>query len=278
MMNGARTLKLSIVLEQNKNAYTKSEVKLYEYVKEHLDKIMYCSLTELSEICSVGEATVLRFCRKLGFTGYQDFKLAVAQELTFVNQQSENETYVEKVKSNMIGVIEDTYAIIDESTLESAINLIDSKNEIILFGVGHSGITAYDMQSRLLRIGKNVEVITDPHFQIMRACSVTTDTVIIAISLSGSTIDIVDSITQAKNNGATIISITNYTKSPLTKLSDLVLLTSGKENPMDGGSMVAKVSQLFVIDLICTGLSIKSYEYANEMKQKTAASISEKLY
>lgn len=266
------------MLEQNRNAYTKSEVKLYDYVKDHLDKIMYCSLTELSDICGVGEATILRFCRKLGFTGYQDFKLAVAQELTYVSHSDGNETYIDKIKTNLTNVIEDTFAVVDESILEAAIDLLENKKEVIIYGVGHSGITAYDMQSRLLRIGKNVDVITDPHFQVMRSCSTSSDTVIIAISLSGSTKDIVDSVSEAKKNGAKIISITNYTKSPLTKISDLVLLTSGKENPMDGGSMVAKVSQLFVIDLICTGISVRTYKYAHDMKQKTAASISEKLY
>lgn len=277
-MNGAIILKLSIVLEQNRKAYTKSEVKIYEYVKENLEKIMYYSLTELSEICLVGEATILRFCRKLGFTGYQDFKLAAAQELAYVSQTSSEKTYVEKIKDNLTNVINDTYAVLDEEILEKIVDLINEKKEIIIFGVGHSGITAYDMQSRLLRIGKNVEVITDPHFQIMRACLTSSETVIIAISLSGSTIDIVDSVSKGKENGANVVAITNYTKSPLTKISDFVLLTSARENPMDGGSMVAKVSQLFVIDLICTGLSVKTYEQSRLMKQKTAASISEKLY
>ncbi len=271
-------VKLSILLEQNRNHYTKSETRLYEYVVDNLDKVMYFSLTELAEICSVGEATILRFCRKIGFKGYQDFKLAAAQELTLVTKASGDETFVEKVKNNMVAVLSDTYAVVDEGILEKTIDVIEDSAEILVFGVGHSGITALDLQSRFLRFGKHVEVITDPHFQIMRACSVNEKTTIIAISLSGSTKDIVDAVTVAKDMGANVVAITNYVKSPLTKQSDLVLLTSGKENPMDGGSMVAKISQLYVIDLICTGFSMRRYDETKDMKNRTAEAVSAKLY
>lgn len=270
--------KLSILLEQNKNRYTKSELRLYEYVVENLDKVMYYSLTELSEICSVGEATILRFCRKIGFKGYQDFKLAAAQELTFMTKTNGDETFVEKIKNNMISVLNDTYDVVDEEELEKVIEAIYSSDEVLIYGVGHSGITALDLQSRFLRIGKNVEVITDAHFQIMRSCSVDENSTIIAISLSGSTKDIVDAVTEAKQNHAKVVAITNYVKSPLTKQADLVLLTSGKENPLDGGSLVAKVSQLYVIDLICTGLSMREYDKTKSMKNKTAEAVSSKLY
>ncbi len=271
-------IKLSILLEQNKNTYTKSDKKLYAYTKDHLDEVMYHSLTELAEICHVGEATVLRFCRKLGFNGYQDFKLAAAQELSLISRPHHDETYVEKIRSNMIDTLNDTYEVIDRETLDSVVRLIDQRKDVVIYGVGHSGISACDLKSRFMRIGKSVEVVTDPHFQMIRACSLDEESVVIAISLSGSTIDIVDAVSAAREQKATVVAITNYTKSPLTKLADHVLLTSGKENPMDGGSLVAKVSQLYVIDLLCTGLALERADEAQRMKNLTAESVSVKLY
>ncbi|SDK22911.1 MurR/RpiR family transcriptional regulator [Natronincola ferrireducens] len=272
------TTKLSLLLEQYKIDYTKSEKKLYEYVINNFEKVMYHSLTELAEICQVGEATILRFCRKLGYEGYQDFKLAVAQDLSTVTKNSGDETYVEKIKNNMIEAIADTYNIIDLNTLEDVIDKINLSNDVVVYGIGLSGIVALDMKSRFLRIGKNISVVTDPHFQMMRSCSTNKDTVIIAISLSGSTKDIVDAVKVAKNNGAFVMAITSHIKSPLTKYSDLVLLTSGKENPLDSGSLVAKISQIFVIDLICTGVTMKNYENAKKFKAMTAEAVSNKLY
>lgn len=272
------TTKLSLLLEQYKIDYTKSEKKLYEYIIDNFERVMYHSLTELAEICQVGEATILRFCRKLGYEGYQDFKLAVAQDLSAVTKSNGDETYVEKIKNSMVSVLDDTYEVIDLKTLEETVEKINQSDDVVVYGIGLSGIVGLDMQSRFLRIGKNISVVTDPHFQTMRSCSANKNTVIIAISLSGSTKDTVDAVKIAKNNGAFVIAITSYIKSPLTKYSDLVLLTSGKENPLDSGSLVAKISQIFVVDLICTGVTMKNYENAKKFKAMTAEAISGKLY
>jgi len=273
-------IKLSILMEQSRPNFTKSEHKLYEHITTHLETVMYNSLTELSELCNVGEATILRFCRKIGFGGYQDFKLAVAQELSIVKQMASGseDTFMDRIKSNLKQVIDDTYEVNNSVALQEAISLINNSDDILIYGVGHSGITALDLQSRFVRIGKNVQVVTDPHFQMMRSCSANEKTVVIAISLSGSTKDIVDAVKKAKENHSTVIAITNYTKSALTKLADIVLLTSGKENPLDGGSMVAKVSQLFVIDMLCTGIALEGLERALKYRQETAEAVAHKLY
>lgn len=267
-------------MEQSRPNFTKSEHKLYEHITTHLETVMYNSLTELSELCNVGEATILRFCRKIGFGGYQDFKLAVAQELSIVKQMASGseDTFMDRIKSNLKQVIDDTYEVNNSVALQEAISLINNSDDILIYGVGHSGITALDLQSRFVRIGKNVQVVTDPHFQMMRSCSANEKTVVIAISLSGSTKDIVDAVKKAKENHSTVIAITNYTKSALTKLADIVLLTSGKENPLDGGSMVAKVSQLFVIDMLCTGIALEGLERALKYRQETAEAVAHKLY
>ena len=266
-------------MDQFKPNYTKAELKLYEYIKDHLETVMYNSLTELSEICTVGEATILRFCRKIGYKGYQDFKLAVAQEHSLILSKPDGEdTFVNRIRNNMQKVIDDTHATMNPESIEAAIKWMDECEDIIIYGVGHSGITALDFQSRLMRVGKNVQVVSDPHFQVMRSCSANEKTLIIAISLTGSTMDIVDAVRIAKGKNAKIIAITSYVRSPLTRFADTVLLTSGKENPLDGGSMVGKVSQLFVIDLLCTGYIMNNMAYAQEIKKESAEAVTSKLY
>ncbi|SDJ06474.1 MurR/RpiR family transcriptional regulator [Natribacillus halophilus] len=270
--------KLTMLMEQNKNTFTKSEQKLHQYIMERFEDVLYQSLTEISIECKLGEATVLRFCRKLGFKGYQDFKFALAQELSSLQKTNNEETYIDKVRSNMTRVIEDTHELLDPDSLQEAIEKISNADEVIAYGISSSGIAGLDMQNRLMRIGKNIEVVTDSHNQVFRSVSVTRKTVIIAISLTGSTKDIVDAVQEAKKNHATVIAITNYVKSPLTKYSDLALLTSAKENPLDSGSLVSKVSQLFVIDLLCTGIAMTQYGNAQQNKAFIARAISSKLY
>ncbi|WP_411843822.1 MurR/RpiR family transcriptional regulator [Salinicoccus sp. HZC-1] len=278
MNEGNNGVKATIRLEQAKRNFTKSELKIYDYIVEHKDQVLYHSLTELAEACNVGEATVLRLFRKIGYKGFQGFKFSLAKEVDAAGKDEDNNSYVSKVKNSMMTALENSYEVIDEDQLEKAIDLIDGASNVVVFGVGSSSIAGLDMQNRLLRIGKNIEVFGDPHSQVMRTTSMDEDTVVIAISITGSTRDTVDSVSAAKKKHAKIISITNYTKSPLTKYSDCILLSSAKESPLDSGSLVSKVAQLFVIDLLCTGLTLKNYEQAERNRLDLSENITGKLY
>jgi len=274
---GKNEVKASIRLEQAKQNFTRSELKIYDYIDKNPEQVLYHSLTELAEACSVGEATVLRLFRKIGYKGFQSFKFSLAKEVDDFGEEDSN-SYISRVKNSMLRTLEDSSAVIDEEQLERAVDMIDSAGDTVVFGVGSSSIAGLDMQNRLLRIGKNIEVIADPHSQVMRTASMDEDTVVVAISITGSTRDTVDSVKAAKDKGARIISITNYTRSPLTRFSECVLLSSAKESPLDSGSLVSKVAQLFVIDLICTGLSIRNREQAERIRLDITGNITGKLY
>ena len=270
-------VKASIRLEQAKRNFTKSELKIYDYIYKNPAQVLYHSLTELAEACNVGEATVLRLFRKIGYKGFQSFKFSLAKEVDTLGEEDSN-SYISRVRNSMLRTLEDSSAVIDEVQLERAVDMIDSAKDTVVFGVGSSSIAGLDMQNRLLRIGKNIEVVSDPHSQVMRTASMGEDTVVVAISITGSTRDTVDSVKAAKDKGARIIAITNYTKSPLTKFSECVLLSSAKESPLDSGSLVSKVAQLFVIDLICTALSIRNSERAERIRLDITGNITGKLY
>ncbi|MBF6632531.1 MurR/RpiR family transcriptional regulator [Microbacterium sp. APC 3898] len=270
--------KPSILMEQHKHTFTKSEHKIYDYILSHPDKVLYHSLTELSEYSKVAEATVLRFFRKLGFKGFQDFKFLFAQEVPQANHAPQDESFVHRIRYNIVQAIEDSSEVVDLGTLEKCINAIDASQDVVIFGIGSSGIAGLDMQNRLMRIGKHVNAITDSHFQIMRASSLNENSVVIAISLTGSTKDIVDAVKLAKEKKATVIALTNYVKSPLTKYADHVLLSSAKESPLDSGSLVSKIAQLYLIDLICTGLTMNNVKDAESVKREITEHIAGKLY
>lgn len=271
-------VKPTAMMAQRKSDFTKSDTKISEYISSNKEKIIYHSLTEMAEACGVAEATLLRFFRKLDYKGFQDFKFMLAQEISSETLESEDDSFIGKVKNNVFQVVADTTEVVEEEVLDKAIDIIDGSTDVVIFGIGSSGIAALDMQNRLMRIGKNASVITDSHFQIMRAASMTKDTVVIAISLTGSTKDIVDAVSASKESGATVLALTSYVKSPLTKFADLVLLSSAKESPLDSGSLVSKISQLFLIDLICTGLTMKNVKEAKAIKLKISKNTSSKLY
>lgn len=272
------SIKPSILMEQIKHTLTKSETKINEYIRLHSQQVLYYSLTELSDASGVAEATVLRYFRKLGFKGFQEFKLFLAQETLLGTQQDGEDTFIDKIKNNMVLAINESAELVRLEDLQKGIEIINSTEDVVIYGIGSSGIAGLDMQNRLMRIGKHASVITDPHFQIMRASTMSEKTVVIAISHTGSTKDIVDAAKIAKANNSKIIALTSYVKSPLTKFADLVLLCSAKENPLDSGSLVSKISQLYLIDLLCTGLTMKNIEQAKSIKMNISKNISCKLY
>ncbi|WP_334075707.1 MULTISPECIES: MurR/RpiR family transcriptional regulator [Paenibacillus] len=262
---------------------TKAEQKVALRVLEHANEVLYSSITEFAEASGVGETTVIRFCRKIRFKGYQEFRLALAQSQTLkkmeeFRQEDHEVDFVERLCSHAVRILQVSLSLIDRNHLEQAIDTLDKARLIQFFGVGSSGITALDAKNRFLRIGRRSEVASDSHIQAMSAVLLEKGDVAVGFSVSGSTKDTNDILAKAKSNGAAVIAVTNYAKSPITGIADIVLLTAAKESPLDGGSMSAKISQMFVIDLLCEGLSLRDSERAKRMKEKTARAVIDKIY
>src|SRR5699024_10162761 len=114
-------INLSMIMEQNKNKFTKSEHKIFHYITNNFEEILYKSITEIVNSCHVGEETVLRFCRKLGFKGYKDFKLSIARELSTHQKSDQHETYISNVKNNMVQTVKDSCALVDDEQLQQSI-------------------------------------------------------------------------------------------------------------------------------------------------------------
>lgn len=272
---------MSEIINSHYPSLTHSEQKVAAYVLENLEKVIYYSVTDLSIEVGVGETTVLRFCRKIGLKGYQEFKLRIAQNLpeeTHGNDAENHNNLIERIASNTIDTINNTSSMVDETTLEEAINMLSNAKSINFFGVGTSGITAMDAKTRFLRIGKKIEALVDPHLQAMTASTLTEEDVVVGLSISGSTRDTIESLEIAKNKGAKVIAITYYSRSPITQFADIVLPGGAKESPLEGGSLTAKISQLFIVDLLCTGIALRDKDESLVMTEKTAKAVVGKIY
>ncbi|SIB42992.1 RpiR-family transcriptional regulator [Mycobacteroides abscessus subsp. abscessus] len=160
---------------------------------------------------------------------------------------------------------------------ESAREVIAS-NKVYLFGVGASGVMAQQAQYRFMRLGFNAESASDSHVIAMNCALAKKGDVVIGISTSGSTKDLVDAIDIAKRNGAFIICITNHMKSPITKYGDVALLTSGVEDPLHGGAFSSLISQMHVLDMLTRFIERQHKEHSLAALQKTAKAVSDKLY
>ncbi|HGJ7545728.1 MurR/RpiR family transcriptional regulator [Streptococcus pneumoniae] len=249
-----------------------------DYILVRDSEIVYETSSEIVSKVKVGEGTLNRFCKKIGYSGFQELKLKMTKDiLELESQKMSSDTFIDEIKNNYLSIVESTRKLIDGRQIELAIKLIREANQILMIGVGSSGNAAREFESSLLRIGIISKTVIDTHFQLMHTALLKDNDLIIAFSLSGFTKEVEETLLNAKRKNVKIISITNYSSRNIAKLSDCVLLTSKKESYLEGGSLMAKASQLFIIDVICTRLSLINYEDTICKKEEIASLLSNKV-
>ncbi|HGQ4443106.1 TPA: MurR/RpiR family transcriptional regulator [Streptococcus pneumoniae] len=249
-----------------------------DYILVRDSEIVYETSSEIVSKVKVGEGTLNRFCKKIGYSGFQELKLKMTKDiLELESQKMSSDTFIDEIKNNYLSIVESTRKLIDGRQIELAIKLIREAKQILMIGVGSSGNAAREFESSLLRIGIISKTVIDTHFQLMHTALLKDNDLIIAFSLSGSTKEVEETLLNAKRKNVKIISITNYSSRNIAKLSDCVLLTSKKESYLEGGSLMAKASQLFIIDVICTRLSLINYEDTICKKEEIASLLSNKV-
>jgi DNA-binding MurR/RpiR family transcriptional regulator len=274
-----------VLISSHYKAMTKSEQKVADYVMNHTEEAVYLTVTDLAEKVSVGETTVLRFCRKLNYKGYQDFKLAVAQSQVASTEKLDREisdsdplgVVAAKITQQNTKTLTNTLELFQGEVLQKAIDLLSAAKSISFFGIGSSGFTAQDAEHRFMRMGFNVSYSADSHVMAMKASLVKEGDVVIGISTSGSTKDVVDTMRIAKDKEAKVVCITNHGRSPITKYADVILLAASKESPLQGGAFSSKIAQLHLLDILTKAIEMQRKESFGSIK-KTAEAVLDKMY
>lgn len=260
---------------------TKTEKKIAAAILSQPQLLNQCSLSEVATQLDVGEATFIRFCRTLGYKGYTDFKLDLAIELatqekdkrvlleTDVLEQDTSREIGTKLQTSLNNVISETLNLLDFDELEKAVQALKKAKRIFIFGSGASGLTAEDFKYKLMRIGFQVDAISNNHFIYMQAVLLKPDDVVIGISHSGYSEETNRGLRLAKANGATTIALTHNLRSPITDVADYVLINGNRQGQIQGDSLGTKMAQLFVLDLIYILLVQSDIESALRQKQRT---------
>lgn len=280
--------KIFSIVNSRMDTLTNSERKVAEFVLENSSETTNMTVSELATSCKVSEATVIRFVKKLDYDSFQDFKLAIATDNAInsssedlditITQDDDMKTIFSKVESGFIRTIESTSSITDLEKFNKAINLIRTAKRIEIYGVGSSNAVAKVLNYKLTRLGFPSYSIEDAHMQAISASTIKPGDLAIGISQSGSTKDIVDSLNIAKKHGASTVCITDHVQSPITKVSDVLLQTYSRENPVKTSAGRSIVAQIFVVELIAAILNSFEYEKANAAGKETAKAVVNKLY
>lgn len=273
-------------LEEPNFKATKSDRVLIEYIKENIEDVVYKPISQISKESGIGEATITRFSKKMGYSGLHDFKVTLSREISglknrnIINKSIENDEGVmesaRKLFDSNIRILENTFNIIDGNDIEKATDMIINAKKVFFIGIGYSGMTAEDSNYKFSRIGFNCMAIGSSHDMIMMAALMDEDDVVVAISHSGETDEIIKAVSIAKENGARVISVTEDKSSRLRDVSDVSLRYFSGESILETGSISSKLAQFFVIDLVYTQVVKERYAEVVERKIKTTDAI--KLY
>lgn len=271
-----------LTISAKMNQMSKSEKQIASWLLEHPEDILPLSITEVAEICGCSEATISRFARRLGYSGYQGLKISLAQESgseKINTDLSINDTPFDifnKVSNNIYLTLEKTKHILDFEKLEEVSNVIIKAKRVVIFGLGNSAPIALDASHKLTRAGIDANAYSDGHMQAIVASHLTKNDVAIGISHSGSSMDIVNAISVAKKSGAVTVGVSSSGKSPLSKVADLVLSTHSDETSRNILALSSRIAQLAIFDTIYYYLINNNVSLQNEIRRTEQSLINTK--
>ncbi|EHQ62417.1 RpiR family transcriptional regulator [Paenibacillus dendritiformis C454] len=269
-----------IKIRDMKDSLTPVERTVAEYVLNNLEEIPHLSIKSLAQLTKTSDASVLRFCKTMGYTGYRSFIVSISASLGSMEDEQKDQytdiqpgddlnTIISNISRNNSKSIEDTLCVIDRKEVERAVKVLRESRRIVFFGIGASGLVGIDAEQKFSRINKICHAYTDGHSQLTAATLLEKNDVAIFISNSGNTADILDALDIAKKNGACIIAITKYTKSPLAENAHIVLSISTPEITIRSGAMGSRIAMLTVIDILFAGVASAEYKHVKKYLTKT---------
>lgn len=262
-----------------------AERKIADYILENTQNIISDSISELANKCNCGNATIVRFAKRLGFSGYQAMKIGIAREFNSTSSISneitpEDSCYnIFKKRTNEVLVaLNNTESVLDEKEIDKVANIIMKAKRIVVFGLGNSAAIAQDAAHKFLRLGFNAQACCDNHMQAIIASHLDRDSIALGISHSGSSKDIIQALKLSKIGSATTICITNYGTSPIVDVCDHALFTKANETQHSILAMSSRIAQLTILDSIYTYIVINTNKQSIQEIHKTEFALQEKKY
>ena len=260
-----------------------SESKLADFILHSADSIRELSSQELANAANVSQSSVVKFTQKLGYKGYPAFKLAVIDalnsealhldknvqhlhgEITLNDSLSQ---LADKLLHSKMSVLSETKNLNEAETLEQTVQILKNAKRILISGLGGSALVGKDFSYKLQKIGMAAIADSDAHAQLAYATTFSKNDVVFAISESGVTREIVEICRQAKNNGATVISLTKYGQTAVSQLANIKLYSVAEAESVRLSSILARTSQEFMIDIIFIAIT-QSSQTGRDYLEKT---------
>lgn len=236
------------------NSFSDKEKAIADYIMQYGENIKNINITDLANETGTSGATITRFAKKIGCDSFVDMKIMLGSnriEKIIFEDEDEIFSYAYQYYNE---VIERTKMLIDKETIFNIVTELKKARNIYIYGVGSSGLTATEMMQRLLRMGFNVHSISDSHMMIINSSIVRKDDLVIGISISGETEEVVLSLKNSQKNGAKTVAITSFEESSINKYSDIELIVYNPRFVNKKKFINSQFSAMYLLDLISMAL------------------------
>lgn len=264
---------LLLRLRQGVSGYSPTQQKLGSFILNDPSKVLYLTITELARESDTSEASVTRLCRTLGCKGYTEFKMALALDVQREHVPVKKGDEIDEIVEESILALQDTSRLLDREILLKAAQALHQSHSIYIYGVAASAIIGDYLHYKLLRLGKSAQLFSDMHRASMNATTLTSDDLVVAISSSGSTRDLLHVVKLARKRGAQVLALSNTPRSPLTSLSDILLVAAKPEGPLSAGALNTKVGVMLLVELLAMTLISLDDRYGDASQQTASATL-----
>ena len=266
--------------------FTAAEKKLADYILSAQDCISRMSISQLASACSVADATVSRFCRRLGYKGYPDFKLAIANASIHrlednplsgeITREDTLETISQKLLNASAMAMVQTREVLNLDAVAEAAAVLRESTSVLCLGQGGSMLIASEAAHLFSTISGKFRPVSDSHMQAMAAVMMEPTDSILFYSYSGSTLAMLDTLKTDKERGGRVILVTRFPNSPGAALADIVLQCGANENPLQSGSGPARIAQMYLTDILFSEYTRKNLDEAKERRNRIAQALAAK--
>ena len=251
------------ILIHSYNNLTRSETKVADYILRHKQQVPMQSISELAGACEVSEATISRFCHRVGCSSFNEFKLAVVHANSGSDAAAtETDLYSTVLPTDSVeqkcrklcnistNALHQTLKELDYSKIEKAVEIFSEATHVFCFGQGNSSIIAEDAWGRFTCVTPKFHYIANANLQYDTVRLLGKNDVVLYFSFSGSVRELKEVGNIMKNCEAKLVLVTRFPNSSGAELADLVLICGAHEAPHQQGSIAAKISQLFIVDIL----------------------------
>ena len=248
-----------------------ASARVIDHILADPEGFLNLTIAELSDLTQSSDATVVRSIQALGFGGYHDFKIQLSRSLAVTRntnlslEPGDSSVSVLRKVFDGAGVgLSDTQEHLDLEAFSASVQAITSSRHIALIGLGWSGLVAQDGHQRALRLGLSCGAHTDPSTFLHVSSMLEATDVLIAVSFSGTSHDVVNAARLARKAGATVVALTGLGRSPLSKASHHVLTSSAPGDTYRPESLNVRFAQLCLLDALFTCLHVQQDPYLSE--------------